>query len=335
MTIFNRAKCAGGAIGISAAAMTMLPVATGAASVPAAPQGERRATLAKGFDGFDLKLVTANGVEIGYRVAGHGPAVVLIHGFPETGFAWRSVAKSLATTNRVIVPDYRGAGASSKPENGYDKATMARDIHDVVIAEGIKTANIVGHDIGMPIAYAYARQYPTETSTLTLLDGFIPGTAVYRAAIASGRVWHFGFSAEVELATTLLTGREDIYLDRMYDKYTVVKSAIGPDERAFYLACIRQPGALAAGLSPYQGFAADAEQNSKWLATQGKLKMPVLVAGGSGSLGPTAAMTAAEVAIDPHVAVIQGAGHFVAEEQPEILLRALREQFNRADSNIE
>lgn len=314
-----------------AVTMSLVPHTAASAQTAMPASGEVAEILGKGFADFQLKTVTADGVSIGYRVAGEGPVVVLIHGFPESGYEWREIANELVKTNRVVVPDYRGAYGSSKPETGYDKATMARDIHGVMLAEGVTTAHVVGHDIGMPIAYAYARQYPGETTTLSLLDGIVPGTAAYQAVIASGNAWHFGFSAEVDFATKLLTGRENLYVDRIFDNFTVVKTAITSDERAFYITALRAPGALVASLKTYAAFAQDAEQNQTWFGAEGMLSMPVLVAGGEASLGALATMTATEIALDPYVGIIRGAGHFVAEEQPDALIALLREHFARSN----
>ncbi len=294
----------------------------------------REAVLRLGFADFDVRTVTHDGVEIGYRVRGNGPAVVLIHGYPQSGYEWRHIAHELSSRFRVIVPDYRGAAGSSKPEVGYDKRTMAADIHAVALDAGAEIAHVVGHDIGMMVAYAYARSFASETATLTLLDGVIPGTPMFANFIASGRAWHFGFHNEVDLAAQLLAGRESIYFDWIFDGNTVVKEAIGAEERAFYVREAQAPGALKAGLRTYAAVAEDGVENEKVLKRDGKLSMPVLALGGAFSLGPMMGAITAEIASNFAVDIIEGAGHFIAEEKPAAILRALTDFYEKNENAV-
>ena len=282
--------------------------------------------LARGFEGFDLRSVTRDGVSIGYRVAGTGPAVLLVHGWPQSGYTWHQVAADLVADHTVVVPDYRGAAGSDKPDGGYDKATMAADLHAVLVDAGISVAHVVGHDIGMMVAYAFARQFPDATATLTLMDGFVPGTPMFGTIMSSLGPWHFGFHSQVDLAVAMVTGRERAYFDYWYDSVMVDPTRMSDADRDFYAAQFQAPGALAAGFRTYQAATTvDAAENERVLAGDGRLTLPVLGIGGAASLGPYLGAVLADVADDAATVSIEGAGHFLAEEDPGAVAMALRE----------
>lgn len=286
---------------------------------------DRTAVLARGFDGFAIRVATHDGVRIGYRVAGSGPAVLLVHGWPQSGHTWHSIAADLARDHRVVVPDYRGAAGSDKPASGYDKATMAADLRAVLTDAGVDEAHIVGHDIGMMVAYAFARRYPAATRTLTLIDGLVPGTPMFTRMMSSLGPWHFGFHSQVPLATALVTGRERAYFDHFFDGAMVDATAMTDTDRDFYAAAFRTPEALAAGFRTYAAATTvDAEDNARTLATDGKLTVPVLGIGGAASTGPWLDAILTEVADDVRTTSVEGAGHFLPEENPRAIIDALR-----------
>ena len=257
-----------------------------------------------------------NGVEIGYRRSGgDGSVVVLIHGWPDNGYSWREVAGRLAEGHDVVVLDYRGACGSSVPEGGYDKATMAGDIIALMDELDLERAHLVGHDIGMAIAFALARESPNRLASLTMIEGVIPGTEVEDDLLASGALWHFGFHGEVDLAMDLIEGQIPRYLDHFFDAATASDGAIEAEDRAFYAECYREPGVMRASLRTYAAFEEDAQANATFLKG-GKVGMPTLVVGGSASLGPVIGEMTREIAEDPQVVVIEGSGHFVQNEAP-------------------
>lgn len=287
-------------------------------------------TLARGFEGFDLRRVDRDGVSLGYRIAGEGPAVLLIHGWPQTGYTWHQIAARLSGSYTVIVPDYRGAGASDKPAGGYDKATMAADLHAVIADAGISQAHVVGHDIGTMVAYSFARQFPDATTTLSLLDGFVPGTPMFSTIMSSLGPWHFGFHSQVDLAVSLVSGREREYFDYWYTAVMVDPQLVSDADRDFYADQFRAPAALAAGFRTYEAATSvDISENESVLAANGKLSLPVLGIGGASSLGPYFGAVLADIADDITVVSIEGAGHFLPEEKPDDVATVLREFFEK------
>lgn len=287
-------------------------------------------TLARGFDGFDLRRADRDGVSLGYRIAGEGPAVLLIHGWPQTGYAWHRVAANLSDSYTVMVPDYRGAGASDRPADGYDKATMAADLYAILADAGISRAHVVGHDIGTMVAYAFARQFPDATVTMSLLDGFVPGTPMFATMMSSLGPWHFGFHSHVDLAVSLVSGREREYFDYWYNVAMVDPALLSVADRDFYADQFRAPDALAAGFRTYQAATSvDVAENEGVLAANGKLTLPVLGIGGASSLGPYLGAVLADIADDISVVSLDGAGHFLPEENPDDVTAALRGFFEK------
>lgn len=281
-----------------------------------AQETNRVAALQRGFSGFEIGTVDSDGTKIGYRVSGDGPTVLLIHGFPESGFEWQRVAPILAKRFRVVVPDYRGAAGSDVPDSGYDKATMAADLHAVITELGDPAVHVVGHDIGTTIAHAYTRQYTSEVRSLTLVEGVVPGTNMLDAIVASGTAWHFSFHQQVDLATALIEGREDIYVNHFFDNFLADATIVGTEDRQFYTNALRRPGAVRAAVSTYAAwFGPDAEATRGYLADDGLLNVPTLAVGGELSMGPAMAAIAGDVASLVTPATVSGA-HFSMEESP-------------------
>jgi pimeloyl-ACP methyl ester carboxylesterase len=256
--------------------------------------------------------------------AGQGPAVVLLHGFPQTWYEWRTLIPLLAQRHRVIAPDLRGLGDSTRPESGYDKRTVAADIwallHDVM---GIERFAVVGHDWGGPVAYALAAAHREAVSHLAILDVTIPGDGSDSFASSQGR-WHHGFHRTLDLPEALVRGRERIYLTWFLQSFAAHPGAIDATAIDEYVRCYAQPGAMRAGFAYYRATPQDVAHNQAEIA-RGKLAMPVLALGGSESFGRRELVLESlrRVASDVQGGVLQGCGHFLPEEAPEELAERL------------
>ncbi|HEV2827208.1 MAG TPA: alpha/beta hydrolase, partial [Pyrinomonadaceae bacterium] len=203
--------------------------------------------------GIEDRFANVNGVRIHYLIAGKGEPIILLHGFAQTSRMWRPLMVELAKTRMVIAPDLRGFGASSKPVNGYDKKTLAQDIHALSNSLGIKRASVVGHDIGLMVAYAYAAQYPTEVDRIVLMDAFLPGVGDWTNVWLLRDLWHFHFYGETPLR--LVTGRERIYLEHFWNDFAADRNHSVPEaDRRFYARAYAQPGAIPAGFAVFKAF---------------------------------------------------------------------------------
>lgn len=275
--------------------------------------------------GFRTTMVTmADGARLHVRSGGAGPAVVLIHGFGDTGDMWSPLAARLARTHTVIVPDLRGMGLSSKPPAGYDKRSQAQDIRTVLASLGLdkERAAVVGHDIGTMVAYAYAARYPASVSRLVVMDAPLPGIAPWDALIIRPPFWHFNFGGKD--AERLVAGRERIYLDRFWNEFAGDPANIDEATRAHYARLYSQPGAMRAAFAQFNTIAAlDVADNRA--AGAGRLTMPVLAIGGEKSMGATEAVVMRNVASDVREVVVPGAGHWLMEEKPEVTIKVVEE----------
>jgi pimeloyl-ACP methyl ester carboxylesterase len=267
------------------------------------------------------------GLRLHYVTAGEGDTtIVLIHGFPQTWWEWRAVIEPLVEAgHRVVAPDYRGAGNSWRPAGGYDKRTVARDLRTLV-KEHLKIDTpviLVGHDIGLMVAYAYAQAYRDEVAKLVVVDAPLPGTSVFDALRTDPRVWHFAFHAVRDLPEHLVAGREREYLRFFFDARTSDPSALDLDT---FAAAYEQPGAMRAGFELYRAFDQDASDNRAALAAAGKLTIPVLAVGGEKSTsGALVEAMMREVADDVTGVIVPRTAHWVPEEQPEAFVSALLE----------
>ena len=287
-----------------------LGLAIGAAALPAA---------AHASDVRDASA-TVNGVKLHYRIAGSGSAVVLIHGYTQTGHMWTPLIEALAKTHTVIVPDLRGAGASAKPATGYDKATLAQDVHALVASLGYQDATVVGHDIGLMVAYAYAAQYPAQTRKLVMMDAFLPGIGNWKDVWLLRDLWHFHFHGEVPLQ--LVSGRERIYFEHFWNDFAADKTHSIPErDRKLYAAAYAQPNGMRAGFEYFKAFERDAGDFQQFAAT--RLTMPVLVLAGEKSGGSFLIDQARLVANDVTGQVVKGSGHWLMEEAPAVVMPAL------------
>jgi pimeloyl-ACP methyl ester carboxylesterase len=270
---------------------------------------------------FSTKSVDTDGATIHVRSGGHGPAVVLLHGFGDTGDMWATLATTLLADHTVVVPDLRGMGLSSHPEHGYDKKTQAGDIARVLDALGIHAADLVTHDIGNMVGYAFAAQYPDRVTRWVAMDAPLPGIGPWDELLRSPALWHFNFRGpDVE---RLVAGRERIYLDRFWNELSANPAAIDEATRQHYAALYARPGAMHAAFNQFAAFAQDATDN-KAFAASGKLAMPVLAIGADKSFGAAMADDLRYVATDVTSVVIAGSGHWLMEEQPDATIAAIR-----------
>lgn len=292
---------------LAAATMFSL-VAPAAADVPAFPAD------------FRIQDVAIDGATIHVRVGGQGPAVVLLHGFGDTGDMWALMAADLAGDHTVIVPDLRGMGLSSHPDGGYDKRTQAADIRSVLTQLNFDRAAIIGHDIGTMVAYAYAVRYPDKTEKLVVMDAPVPGVPPWDQIVRNPLLWHFDLGgADME---RLVAGRERIYLDRFWNDFAGDPRKIDEATREHYAKLYAQPGAMRSAFAQFRSIRKDAEDNAATLAT--KLPMPVLAIGGEKSFGANEAAVMRNAAVNVTEVVIANSGHWLMEEQPVATIATVR-----------
>ena len=275
--------------------------------------------------GFAERFAEVNGVRLRYLIGGTGSPVVLLHGYTQTGYMWRPLMQPLARQHTVIVPDLRGAGASAKPESGYDKKNMAVDIHELTSSLGFNRVSIVGHDIGLMVAYAYAAQFPQDTERVVLMDAFLPGIGNWKDVWLMRDLWHFHFYGEVPLA--LVKGRERTYFEHFWNDFAAdPKHSVPEADRILYAKAYAQPGGMRAGFEYFRNFERDAEDFAQLSAT--RLPMPVLVLTGEKASGNFLIAQAVMVASDVRGQVVLGSGHWLMEEAPQAVISAIVDFIN-------
>jgi pimeloyl-ACP methyl ester carboxylesterase len=270
--------------------------------------------------GFSEHFAEVNGTRIHYFIGGKGTPVVLLHGYAETSHMWLPIMPLLAEHHTVIVPDLRGAGQSSKPEGGYDKKNMAVDIRDLVTSLGFDHATVVGHDIGLMVAYAYAAQFPQSVNRLVLMDAFLPGIGDWKSVWLMRDLWHFHFYGKTPLA--LVEGRERIYFEHFWNDFAADPNHSVPEaDRQFYAKEYARPGGMRAGFEYFRNF----EQDAKDFAELGKtpLPMPVLVLSGEKAGGTFLIEQTKMVATNVQGQVVIGSGHWLMEEAPQTVIPSL------------
>jgi pimeloyl-ACP methyl ester carboxylesterase len=271
--------------------------------------------------GFRTKEVKANDITMHTRIGGHGPAVVMLHGFADTGDMWAGAAAAVAANHTVVAPDLRGMGLSSQPAGGYDKKTQAVDVARLLDALGIDRIQLVSHDIGNMVAYAFAAQFPERVMRWVVMDAPIPGIGPWDEILKSPMLWHFNFRGpDME---RLVAGRERIYLDRFYNELSANPKAIDEATREHYAALYARPGNMHCAFEQFAAFGQDATDN-KALAQRGTLAMPILAVGGDKSFGTMQAEVMRVVATDVTPQVIANSGHWLMEEQPAATIAAIR-----------
>ena len=271
---------------------------------------------------FAVRDIDGGGAALHVRVGGQGrEAVVLLHGFGETGDMWAPIAAPLAERFTVIVPDLRGMGLSARPESGYDKKTQARQLAAVLDGLGVERVALVTHDIGNMVGYAFAAQYPGRVTRFAIIDAPLPGIEPWTEIARRHAVWHWSFWGPD--AERLVADRERIYLDRFWNEFTAPGNRYPEHWRAHYAALYRQPGAMHAAFEQFKALDQDAIDNRAF-AAQARLTVPVLAVGGGRSYGSTMATVMRNVADDVREEVIPGSGHWVMEERPAELIAAVR-----------
>jgi pimeloyl-ACP methyl ester carboxylesterase len=283
---------------------------------------ETRMTAFKFPPTFTAEDIAVKGVTIHVRFGGSGPAVVLLHGYGETGDMWVPMATDLARDHTVVVPDLRGLGLSSKPLTGFDKKTQAGDVAGVLDRLGIDRAALVTHDIGNMVGYAFGAQYPDRVSRFVLIDAPLPGVGPWEEVLKNPLLWHFRFGGpDME---RLVAGRERIYLDRFWNEFSANPARFSEAAREHYAKLYALPGAMHSGFMQFAAFDQDAIDNKAFL-TRGKLAMPVLAIGGEKSFGKTMAEIMHFAASNVREAVIPDSGHWIMEENPTATIAMVRE----------
>jgi pimeloyl-ACP methyl ester carboxylesterase len=276
--------------------------------------------LPKNFEQtFTHKTVNLDGVNLHYVIGGQGKPIVLLHGWPQTWYAWRKILPTLAQHHTVIALDLPGLGESSVPTKGYDKRSIAQVIHQLITHLGFDRINLVGHDIGGMVAYAYAATHPETVQRLVLAEFWLPGFGLEDGMdIAKGGSWHFGFHMAPEIPEMLTAGREREYLSMLIYRTGIEATAI--DE---YVRHYAAPGGMHNGFEYYRTLLKDGQQNRE--LAKNKLRMPVLVLTGSDSpIGEERLLKGVQsVSVNVQSHIIEGSVHWLAEEQPESLSHQL------------
>lgn len=278
--------------------------------------------------GFRTEEIATNGTTIHVRVGGSGPAVLLLHGYGDTGDMWAPLAAELVRDHTVVAPDLRGMGLSAVAADGFAKKNQAEDVAGVLDALHIQKADVVGHDIGNMVAFAFAIAHQDRTTRLVVMDAPVPGVGPWDEILKNPLLWHFRFGGpDME---RLVAGRERIYLDRFWNEFSADPAHFPEASRRHYAELYAQPGRMHAGFRQFAAFDQDAVDNRASLA-RGRLQMPVLAVGGDHSFGPTMAFVMRFAADDVRQVVIANSGHWLMEEQPAATVAAIR-AFLQGDS---
>ena len=271
-------------------------------------------------DNIESRMAEVDGVQLHYLTAGRGPTLILLHGYAETSRMWKAIIPRLAEKFAVIAPDLPGIGDSAIPANGLDMKTSAIRIHALARKLGVEKARVVGHDIGLMVAYAYAAQFPAETEKLVVMDAFLPGVPGWETIYNDPNIWHFRFHGPTPEA--LVKGRERTFFEYFWNDLAADKTRSIPEaDRKAYTAAYSRPGRMRAGWAYFVSFQ-QAAKDFKQLA-QAKLPMPVLSIGGDKSLGIQLARQMKLVASNVTVVVLKDTGHWVLEERPKETTEAL------------
>lgn len=276
--------------------------------------------------GFSEHKTKVGAIGIDYVIGGHGPTLVLLHGYPQTWYEWRHIMPALAQHYTVIVPDLPGAGDSDAPATGYDKKTMAEDIHGLLVRIGKdRDIRIVGHDIGTMVAYAYAAAHPQDVTKLVLSEAPIPDPAIYQfpALTADGpSAWNFGYFALTNgLPEDMVRGREALWTGKFIDSHEFVKGAVTPDEVAVFAEPLRDAAHLRASFEWFRTFPKDIADDAA--DQKSKLTMPVLAIGAQYSEGAFVPNQVKQYATNVTGVVVPNSGHWLYEEHPAEMTRIL------------
>ena len=274
-------------------------------------------TLGKNFISRNAEI---DGVKLHYTTGGHGPSLILLHGYAETSRMWNPILPVLGEKFTIIAPDLPGIGDSEIPASGLDMKTAAIRIHALARSLGVEKARVVGHDIGLMVAYAYAAQFPAEVEKLVVMDAFLPGVGDWEAVYNNPGIWHFRFNGPTPEA--LVQGRERIYFAYFWNDLAADKTRSLPQpDREAYIAAYSRPGRMRAGWAYFVSFQQAAKDFAQLSET--KLTMPVLSIGGDKSLGDFLAQQMKLVASDLTTVVLKNTGHWILEENPKETTDAL------------
>jgi pimeloyl-ACP methyl ester carboxylesterase len=288
--------------------------------------GPASAKIEKFPPGMRTQMIeTVGGARLYVRSGGSGPAVVLLHGFADTGDMWAPLAKVLIKDHTVIVPDLRGMGLSSQPKGGYDKKTQGQDIAAVMDKLKVQKADLVTHDIGDMVGYALAAQFPDRITKWVIIDAPIPGIGPWDEILKSPLLWHFNFRGpDVD---RLVKGRERIYLDRFYNELSANPKAIDEATRRHYAKLYARPGNMHYAFEQFAAFSQDAKDNREF--AQKKLTMPILALGGDKSFADMQPVIMREVGTNVEAGVITNSGHWIMEEQPGQTVKLVTDFLNK------
>jgi len=272
--------------------------------------------------GFKTREIPTNGTTIHVRVGGKGPAVVLLHGYGETGDMWGPLAADLARDHTVIVPDLRGLGLSAKPAGGFDKKTQAGDLAGVLDALQIQRTQLVTHDIGNMVGFAFAALHRERVTRFVLIDAPVPGIGPWDEVLKNPLLWHFRFGGpDME---RLVAGRERIYLDRFWNEFSATPARFPEASRQHYAKLYALPGAMHSGFAQFAAFDQDAMDDRAYIQDGGKLTMPVYAIGGEKSFGPMMATVMRAAATNVTEGVVPDSGHWIMEENPAAVVKMVR-----------
>jgi len=279
------------------------------------------AQSAEAESGIASRSAVVEGVKLHYLIAGQGPSVVLLlHGYAETSRMWRPLIPLLAKKYKVIAPDLPGIGDSDIPANGLDMKNAAIRMHALAKSLGVEKARVVGHDIGLMVAYAYAAQFPAETEKLVVMDAFLPGVAGWEDVYNNPGIWHFRFNGPTPEA--LVRGRERTYFEHFWNDFAADRTHSIPEaDRVAYTAAYSRPGRMRAGWAYFVSFPQAAKDFAQ--LSQKKLAMPVLSIGGEKANGVLMGQQMKLVASDATIVVLKNAGHWLMEEQQKETMDAL------------
>ena len=269
---------------------------------------------------FTIRDIDTGGSTLHVRVGGHGPAVLLLHGFGDSGDMWRPLAAQLVADHTVIVPDLRGMGLSSHPDAGYEKKAEAEEMARLLDLLKVGKFQLVTHDIGNMVGYALAAQHPDRVTKWVVMDAPLPGIGHWEDQLKNPKAWHFNFYGPDE--ERLVAGRERIYLDRFYNELGADPAHVDEQTRQHYAALYARPHAMHDAFEQFKAFPRDAIDNQGLLA-RGRLKMPVLAIGGAKSYGLSLATELGFVADDVKGVSIENSGHWLMEEQPAATMVAI------------
>ena len=295
----------------AAATLFLLSALSATAQVPPYPAG------------FQMQKIATNGATIHVRIGGSGPPVLLLHGYGETGDMWAPMAADLMRHHTVIVPDLRGLGLSSKPSGGFTKMNQAADVAGVLDRLKAQRVDVVAHDIGNMVAFAFAETHPERVGKIVLIDAPVPGIGPWEQIIQNPLLWHFRFGGpDME---RLVKGRERIYLDRFWNDFSADPKHFDEASRNHYAKLYALPGAMHSGFEQFHAFDQDAIDNRGWIAAHGKVRAPMLALGGEKSFGTQMADVMKAGADNVTAGVVPASGHWIMEENPSATIKLVRD----------